>query len=174
MSTGDDQDLRGVCGVCGVTCRDPWGAQTRVSRSTPPDTHTRIWPTAISAAVTASTATGTVPDVQPPAPATPARRGGRLGQPLPRLHQKGNKVTTCRHCKRSWTGESAAHCGGDSKGNGGCPNTFTSVSGFDLHRRNGECIDPTKLPRMEVKVRSNGNQWGFKSSADYPMYREGM
>ena len=32
-----------------------------------------------------------------------------------------------------------AHCGA-------CHRTFGSVTGFDRHRRNGECVDPATLP----------------------------
>lgn len=32
-----------------------------------------------------------------------------------------------------------AHCGS------GCHRTFRSVSGFDQHRNNGKCVDPTTI-----------------------------
>lgn len=41
-------------------------------------------------------------------------------------------------CGEWWTGIGAAHCAG-------CHLTFTSVSGFTLHRKGGHCQDPANL-----------------------------
>lgn len=40
----------------------------------------------------------------------------------------------CR-CGSRWGGGNTAHCGA-------CHHTFTTVSNFDRHRRNGECLNP--------------------------------
>lgn len=44
--------------------------------------------------------------------------------------------TNC--CDAWWTGLSAGHCSV-------CGHTFTSVSGFDKHRRGGRCLDPATV-----------------------------
>jgi hypothetical protein len=47
-----------------------------------------------------------------------------------------------------------AHCGAV-----GCHRTFGGVSGFDRHRRNGECLDPAELGMVE-----RGGVWRFPLS----------
>lgn len=41
----------------------------------------------------------------------------------------------CNGCEKRWTGLKSAHCVG-------CHLTFTSVSGFDTHRRDYKCLNP--------------------------------
>lgn len=43
----------------------------------------------------------------------------------------------CCRCGIRWGGLKTAHCVT-------CHTTFTVVSAFDKHRRNGACLDPTK------------------------------
>lgn len=45
---------------------------------------------------------------------------------------------TCGGCPARWTGTSTAHCAG-------CHHTFSSVTGFDTHRRQGQCADPATV-----------------------------
>lgn len=42
---------------------------------------------------------------------------------------------TCR-CGARWSGSRTAHCAGE------CHRTFTGVTTFDAHRRNGRCLPP--------------------------------
>lgn len=56
------------------------------------------------------------------------------------------------YCGAEWSGLSAAHCGA-------CHQTFSAVSSFDLHRRNGECRDPAKAGL--VKSKRPGIDWCF-------------
>jgi hypothetical protein len=48
-----------------------------------------------------------------------------------------DKEGTCR-CGARWTGLSRAHCAA-------CHDTFTTVTNFDRHRRNGRCVDPASV-----------------------------
>jgi hypothetical protein len=45
---------------------------------------------------------------------------------------------TCGGCTTRWTGTGTAHCAS-------CHRTFSAVSGFDTHRRNGTCVDPATV-----------------------------
>lgn len=45
-------------------------------------------------------------------------------------------TTNC--CDAWWTGLSAAHCSA-------CHTTFTGVTAFDLHRRDGKCLNPADI-----------------------------
>jgi len=47
-------------------------------------------------------------------------------------------VATCGRCAARWTAARAAHCAG-------CHRTFSTVGGFDRHRRGGACLDPTTV-----------------------------
>lgn len=44
----------------------------------------------------------------------------------------------CGRCGSRWAGLSAAHCGS-------CHSTFSSVTGFDRHRKGGECVEPVSV-----------------------------
>lgn len=48
-----------------------------------------------------------------------------------------NTPTNTPHCRcgATWTGLTAAHCAT-------CHTTFTSTTGFDRHRRAGQCLTP--------------------------------
>lgn len=43
-------------------------------------------------------------------------------------------------CGKKWRGASRSHCGAK-----GCHLTFSSVSTFDAHRKNGVCLDPASV-----------------------------
>ncbi len=45
----------------------------------------------------------------------------------------------CGRCESRWAGNSTCHCGG------GCHQTFSGVTTFDRHRRNGQCLDPASV-----------------------------
>jgi hypothetical protein len=47
-------------------------------------------------------------------------------------------VATCGRCAARWTATRAAHCAG-------CHRTFSTVSGFDKHRRDGGCLEPAAV-----------------------------
>jgi hypothetical protein len=42
-------------------------------------------------------------------------------------------------CGARWSGGRTAHCPAD------CHKTFSGVTGFDAHRRNGQCLDPASI-----------------------------
>lgn len=44
----------------------------------------------------------------------------------------------CARCTHRWTGYNTAHCGA-------CHETFTGISAFDAHRRDGQCAHPTTV-----------------------------
>ncbi|RLK22626.1 hypothetical protein DER29_0463 [Micromonospora sp. M71_S20] len=46
-------------------------------------------------------------------------------------------MISCR-CGASWSGLTIAHCAC-------CHRTFSAVSTFDRHRRNGRCVDPVTV-----------------------------
>jgi hypothetical protein len=52
----------------------------------------------------------------------------------------------CGGCDNTWTGLSMAHCTV-------CHQTFTAVTGFDLHRRRGQCRKPESIGLVYNPVR---------------------
>lgn len=54
-------------------------------------------------------------------------------------------MTHCRDCHATWSGTRLAHCAA-------CHRTFGGVSGFDDHRKDGQCIDPGTLKRPQHLV----------------------
>ena len=67
---------------------------------------------------------------------------------------------SCR-CGRRWTGFDTAHCVS-------CHATFTSVTGFDKHRKDGECINPPEVGLVDAGRtyscwKQKGPQGGFKA-----------
>lgn len=57
---------------------------------------------------------------------------------------------SCGGCDNRWNGLAACHCSG-------CHETFSSVSGFDRHRRGGECLKPAEIGL----VRDGRGSWSF-------------
>ena len=53
----------------------------------------------------------------------------------------------CARCGAEWKSETACHCNG-------CHRTFSSLSGFDAHRRNLKCVDPAT-----VGLEKNAKGW---------------
>lgn len=47
-------------------------------------------------------------------------------------------VWLTHRCGAKWRGPSRAHCGA-------CHRTFGGVTGFDKHRKNGVCLNPTTI-----------------------------
>lgn len=69
----------------------------------------------------------------------PAPLAGETVDALPRLVEVEVPANAFRcSCGEWWTAISAAHCSG-------CHLTFTSVSGFTLHRKGGKCSVPADL-----------------------------
>lgn len=64
----------------------------------------------------------------PEAPPTPSDRPRHSGNRPP-------GAITCNGCDRWWTGLASAHCSA-------CHETFTGVTIFGVHRRNGQCLKP--------------------------------
>lgn len=67
---------------------------------------------------------------------------------------------SCR-CGRRWTGLNTAHCTT-------CHNTFSGVTGFDKHRKDGECINPPEVGLVDAGRtyscwKQKGPQGGFKA-----------
>lgn len=53
---------------------------------------------------------------------------------------------SCGGCTNTWTGIAMAHCAS-------CHGSFSVVSNFDKHRRNGKCLDPAVVG---LELRTNG------------------
>lgn len=49
------------------------------------------------------------------------------------------EMISCK-CGARWTGPGRAHCAADD-----CHQTFGGVTSFDVHRKNGTCLDPAVL-----------------------------
>jgi hypothetical protein len=62
----------------------------------------------------------------------------------------------CAKCRQRWTSTRTAHCAG-------CCRTFRSVGGFDKHRRDFQCVDPSDLG-MEM---DNRGFWFTPMSEEY-------
>lgn len=60
----------------------------------------------------------------------------------------------CGRCGTRWTGEHTCHCAT-------CHETFTSPSGFDIHRRAGSCIPPSTIDKLHLVRRGPANAWAF-------------
>lgn len=67
----------------------------------------------------------------------------------------GSCPICCTRCGARANGRAYAHCGAR-----GCHRTFSSVSGFDRHRRDGQCVDPATVGLVEV-TRSGWTRWQF-------------
>lgn len=59
-------------------------------------------------------------------------------------------------CGERWAGNSTAHCAA-------CHLTFTVVSAFDKHRRNGECVHPVTVG-LHLYGRTGYVAWGYPDS----------
>lgn len=57
-------------------------------------------------------------------------------------------MITCGRCDSSWTGVNRCHCAGEK----GCHVTFSGLTYFDQHRKNGNCATPESLG-----LHDNGN-----------------
>lgn len=56
-------------------------------------------------------------------------------------------------CGAWWTGAGRGHCGG-------CHETFSSQTSFDVHRRGGRCLDPVEAG-LVGRPRRWGTEWGW-------------
>lgn len=77
---------------------------------------------------------------------------GRTGQ----RERAPQKTFGCGGCRVRWWGRSTAHCPS-------CHQTFTGVSGFDQHRRDGACRPPAEAG-LEPKQRHGYHAWGRPDS----------
>src|SRR5262245_43736264 len=59
---------------------------------------------------------------------------------------------TCNGCRERWTGLGPCHCAA-------CHNTFTSPTGFDMHRRGGQCRYPADAGLVPIE-RLHWTGWG--------------
>lgn len=57
----------------------------------------------------------------------------------------------CGKCQIQWGSTALAHCKGNSR-HSGCGETFSSDSGFNLHRYRGVCRDPQALVTKEGRA----------------------
>ena len=64
--------------------------------------------------------------------------------------------TRCHGGGRRWAGLAECHCAG-------CHQHFSSVSAFDLHRLNGECVDPTERG-LVTRWGTYGPVWSWPST----------
>jgi hypothetical protein len=78
----------------------------------------------------------------------PARAGQRDPASLP---------NSCAGCDARWSGTATAHCSV-------CHRTFSGVTSFDRHRRDGRCTDPAGLGMRPVAGRAY-ECWGFPEEA---------
>jgi hypothetical protein len=62
------------------------------------------------------------------------------------------KLPHSHRCGTRWNGKGVSHCGA-------CCVTFTGVSTFDLHRRNGRCVHPSTIGLVLVPGRAY-EVWG--------------
>ena len=71
----------------------------------------------------------------------PDANGSTPTQPPDRTRKSARATTggwewaTCGGCTTRWRGISRCHCGA-------CHETFTSITGFDMHRKAGRCVPP--------------------------------
>lgn len=72
-------------------------------------------------------------------------------------------MASCAGCDEEWGGVATAHCSV-------CHRTFSAVSGFDLHRFRGSCMEPTSRG-LVWDDGSDRRPYGFWK-ADQP-YRDG-
>ncbi len=96
------------------------------------------------------------PSRQAPAPQpTPAQ-----GHPDP-AHTPTDRSRPwgCR-CGSRWGGLNTCHCAAD-----GCHRTFSGVSTFDRHRRDGRCIDPATVGMAALPSRPY-ECWGYPNEAE--------
>jgi hypothetical protein len=61
---------------------------------------------------------------------------------------------TCAACGRRWTGLKACHCSA-------CHVTFTSLTAFDIHRRNSICFDPNTINGLTRITKLYWSGWGI-------------
>lgn len=75
---------------------------------------------------------------------------------------KTARGATCGGCPARWTAHNTSHCGK-------CHETFTSVSGFDQHRRADQCAYPGNVGLVWLR---NRNGWGYApidvTARDFP------
>lgn len=90
----------------------------------------------------------------PAGPSNPAR--GINGEPG--TADPATLPYTCR-CGTRWNGTRTAHCAAQ------CHRTFTGVTGFDAHRRDGQCVDPASLGMVVIPGRAY-EVWGHTDTDD--------
>jgi len=93
-----------------------------------------------------------------------ARKGGHSDLPEPSPESPDSSADTrtgptwpgmCGRCARRWTSLVEAHCPS-------CHRHFSTAAGFDMHRREGACVDPVTLSgrrSMHVVDRVDGAVW---------------
>lgn len=63
-----------------------------------------------------------------------------------------NDRISCGGCSATWTAPRACHCGG-------CHETFSGLTLFDLHRRSSRCLDPAALAAAGDELRLIAGIW---------------
>jgi hypothetical protein len=62
----------------------------------------------------------------------------------------------CVVCGENWTAKSLCHCTS-------CHRTFGGLTGFDMHRKDGKCLDPQdlgmKITEAGIWIRDLGGKW---------------
>lgn len=72
----------------------------------------------------------------------------------------------CARCDERWNGKKTSHCGG-------CHETFSTPSTFDIHRRNGECLNPAFLQTLVRQGRAGYAVWGYPKPEAGLMWENG-
>lgn len=90
----------------------------------------------------------------PEAASTPLPRGKRAGS-VEASNSSREFPHSCGRCGSRWGGNNTAHCAAK-----GCCKTFSGISTFDRHRRNGECLDPASLG-MSLLASRPYPCWGY-------------
>ncbi|NMO00854.1 hypothetical protein HH308_06455 [Gordonia sp. TBRC 11910] len=85
-----------------------------------------------------------------------------MTSPTPTVKHIPDHAIRCPRCPAWWTGRAACHCSG-------CHETFTSVSGFDAHRRGSAC----KTPQETGLVRADRDWPGWQHPGNNPIYSAG-
>jgi hypothetical protein len=98
----------------------------------------------------------------------------RINQPGEVDDQHNNPeryLATCGRCDAHWRGHAVAHCGC-------CHLTFTSVTGFDVHRYEGRCrstdelrdlgYDPNTRGHWRKPIEHAPRHWGGRACTEQP------
>lgn len=71
----------------------------------------------------------------------------------------------CSRCDERWSGQAACHCSG-------CHLTYTSISAFDAHRRNGACRAPEASGLVALERRYP--VFGYPTDPERRSYFDGL